>query len=68
MIYPHFRFHDNIYFRKIDILPTMKTIEDFNNIHYYFYDDVIKSSIWWREPSESFDELMSQRVFELKDK
>ena len=68
MNYPHFRLHDKVYFRKIDLLPTLKTLKDFNNVHYYFYDDVIKSTSWWKEPIESFDTLMSQRVFELKDK
>ena len=65
---PHFRLHDKIYFRTLDIVKDLKKPSDYDKITYYFFDDAVKSIEWWKEPIDSFDTLMQHRILQLKDK
>ena len=62
---PHFLLDDKVYFKQIDVLSDIKSVEEFNRIHFYFYDKTIISSKFWKEPPETLNFYFKERIHQI---
>jgi hypothetical protein len=63
--YLHYRVNDFVTTNKLTAIE--KANNNFDNIHFYFADDVHSKFNWTVEPQEDINDLIDQRVREIRD-